>query len=306
MNNKSINQESKKPLLYTLTNKKEACTTKKIDTVPRNNSFDVSNLGDALDTLLEDAASDETLLIYIHGRAAGEEKEPDKSLKYVVPCLQSENKVRVLMFFWPGSAEGGLIGFPENRAKQAAPELKQLLTGLNSYKQKKSSNFKSRKTVLLPHSLGNIVFEKAMESYVTGSLPKNLFDTIVLSASASTAKKHADWLRKVDFSDNIYVVVNNDDPVLGKAGLLKSEARLGKKLVTFIGGKVVLAKNAIYLDISGTKADTHRYFLNSNQEGNQYIKTFFDNVLIGIPVNFNNFDGVKSAEKRNETYVYHL
>lgn len=303
--NESHKEGLGKPLLYTLANPKESCTKEKA-TVPASQSFDVNNLDAALDALLASAPNDETLLVYIHGRAAGEEKEPDKSLKFVIPCLQSENKVRVLMFFWPGSAEGGALGFPVDQARNAAPELEQTLAKLALNKQKNNNNLQHRKIVLLPHSLGNIVLEKVMESYAAGSLPKKLFNTIILSASASPAKEHADWLRRVDFSDNIYVVVNSDDPVLDKAGMREIEARLGKKLKTAFAGKVALAKNAIYLDISDTEADTHRYFLHPNQEGNQYLRMFFENVLIGSPLDFKGFKGIESIEKRDGTHVYHL
>ncbi len=293
------------PMLYTLSNPAERCVGETA-IVPVNQEFSIEKLDSALDNLLSGSSGDETLIVYLHGRAAGEEKEPDKSLKYVMPCLERENPVKVLMFFWPGSAEGGILGFPEDQARHAAPGLGKIFADLATYKEANRDRLHNRKIVLLPHSMGNIVFEEFMQSYKSGTLSHHLFDTIILSASASATKDHASWLKDVDFSGHIYVITNNNDPVLDKNGMREIAARLGKKLKTSIAGDVTLAKNATYIDISNTEAHTHRYFLHSNQKGNPYIKQFFEVVLNGKPFDFSGFNGVENTKQRNGTTIYYF
>lgn len=77
---------------------------------PDGQKFEVENLNSALDSLLSQSQADNAIILYVHGRGAGKEKEPDKSLKDVMPCLEQEYPAKVLMFYWQGSDEGGALG----------------------------------------------------------------------------------------------------------------------------------------------------------------------------------------------------
>jgi hypothetical protein len=293
-------QES--PVIYVLQKSGVVCNK---DQLPDNQKFAVENINTALDNLLARSGDTKTIIFYVHGRAAGEEKEPDKSLKAVVPCLEDEYPARALMFFWPGSAEGGPLGFPEDQARQAGPGLGQALAGLKKYKADNSVKLQGRKFVLLTHSMGSIVLEEYLGSYKAGDLPSGLFDTVVISSSASASKGHADWLKKTDFSGHTYVTVNDKDSVVGAAGVIELEAKLGKKLKTLFGCNVALAPNALYVDFSETGVN-HRYFIASGQEGNPYIKDFFKAVLSGDPFKFDGYDGVDKVEQRDGTKIYYF
>lgn len=294
-------QES--PVLYVLQNSGVVCGK---DQLPDNQKFAVENISTALDGLLARSGDTKTIILYVHGRAAGEEKEPDKSLKDVVPCLEHEYPARVLMFFWPGSAVGGPLGFPDDQARQAAPGLGQALAGLKKYKADNSAKLQGRKFVLLTHSMGSIVLEEFLGSYKAGDLPPDLFNTVVLSASASASAGHADWLKKTDFSSHTYVTVNGKDPVIDKLGLRERKARLGKKLKTLFGKKIVLAPNALYVDFSKAKVNKHRYFMASGQEGNPYFKEYFTAVLSGDPFKFDGYGGVDKVVQRDGTKIYYF
>ena len=248
----------------------------------------------------------DTIILYVHGRAAGEEEEPNKSLKQVLPCLERENAAHVLMFYWPGSGEGGIVGFPEDQARQAAPSLGQVLADLQRYKKENTARVQHHKFVLLLHSMGNIVFEEFLRSFGSGSLQRDLFDTVVLSASATSAKGHAEWLQKGDFTSHLYVTVNENDPVIDKLGVREREGRLGKKLTTFFGGPVPLAANALYVDIGRTGIDTHRYFLKSGQKGNPDLAQFFQSVLRGEAFPFDGFSGVEDVKQRDGATIYYF
>jgi len=293
-------QES--PGLYVLQSSGVACGK---DQLPDNQKFAIENINTALDSLLARSGDTRTIILYVHGRAAGKEEEPDKSLKDVVPCLEHECPARVLMFFWPGAAKGGPLGFPEDQARQAGPGLGQALTGLKKYKAENSAKLQERKFVLLTHSMGSIVLEEYLGSYKAGDLPPGLFDTVVISSSASASKDHADWLKKTDFSSHTYVTVNDNDPIDGWAGFKELQTRLGKKLDTLISGNVTLAPNALYVDFSKTGVD-HRYFIASGQKGNPYVKDFFRAVLSGDPFKFDGYGGVDKVEQRDGTKIYFI
>jgi hypothetical protein len=290
------------PGLYVLQNSGVACGK---DRLPDNQKFAIENISTALDSLLARSGDTRTIILYVHGRAAGKEEEPDKSLKDVVPCLEHECPARVLMFFWPGAAVGGPLGFPEDQARQAGPGLGQALTGLKKYKADNSAKLLGRKFVLLTHSMGSIVLEEYLRSYKAGDLPSGLFDTVVLSSSASASAGHADWLKKTDFSGHTYVTANDNDSmnklIEAKTGL----ARLGERLETLSGDKVALAPNALYVDFSKTGVD-HRYCIASGQKGNPYIKDFFRAVLSGNPFKFDGYGGVDKVEERDGTKIYYF
>lgn len=274
--------------------------------LPTHQDYPLEHLDAAVETLLADAPAQSPVILYVHGRAAGEEEEPGKSLGGVVPPLEDENAARVLMFFWPGSAVGGPLGFPEDQARQAGPALGRILAGLDRHKQAHPDQWQDRRVVLLLHSMGNIVFEEYMLHHRHGSLSPRLFDTLVLSASATAAKHHADWLAKVDYAGQVYVTVNEDDPVLDKAGVHEHSARLGKKLHTLAAGDVGLAGNALYIDLGDTKADKHRYFLQTEQAKNPYLRRFFAAALSGRTLDLEGFEGIAKVERRDGTAIYHL
>ena len=84
-------------------------------------------------------------------------------------------------------------------------------------------------------------------------------------------------------------------------GLRERKARLGKKLKTLFGKKIVLAPNALYVDFSKKpKVNKHRYFMASGQEGNPYFKEYFTAVLSGDPFKFDGY-GEKWIKWCNET-----
>ncbi len=199
-------------------------------------ALQVTQIGAVLDSL----KGNENIILYVHGRAGGKKQEPSKSLKDVMPSLTEDYKAKAIMFYWPGAGDGGVTGFPEERARQAAPALTETLKALQNYKQANATRLQNVKFILLLHSMGSIVFEQFINLYAPRSLDRNLFDTVILNSSSSATKGHDVWLKKVDFTRNLYVTVNNDDSVLRSAGLFRG-VRLGKDLK-----HVNLAQNAVY------------------------------------------------------------
>lgn len=265
---------------------------------PSHSIFPVEHGSKAVEEALRGAAPDTTLLLYVHGRGAGPVREPDKSLIQVLPALENQQKVRVVMFFWPGSAESGKLGFPEKPARAAASDLGRALRSLGPRGNRRRS--------MLVHSLGSIVVEEYLRRHhAAGSLADDSFDAVTFSAAASEARPHADWLRRLDFGSRTFVVVNENDKVLTGAGWRELDARLGKKLSTFWGGPVALAPNAEYVDIRGTGVN-HRYFVRAGQNGSGVLRAFFDGVLIGQPTAWDDLPGKRYLEQRDATSVHYV
>ena len=267
-------------------------------------AFKVEQLTAVLDSLLKQNDGSDNLIFYVHGRGAGRIKEPKKSLKEVMPSLTHDYTSKSIMFYWPGSDEGGKTGFPEHRAREAAPALGQALTILQQYKHDNAAHLHNTKFTLLLHSMGNIVFETFMRSYQAQSFDPGLFDTIVLNSSATATKGHDEWLRKVDFSPYRYVTVNDDDRILLGVSARRG-ARLGKKLQTTVAGKAALAPNVIYLDFTNTGVN-HRYFISSGQAKNPFLWQFYETVMNGKAFDFTEFTGIKKTERRDGATIYYF
>lgn len=241
----------------------------------------------------------DNIIFYVHGRG----KEPKKSLDEVIPNLEEEYSAKVIMFHWFPSYKGP-AGYPNEEAKAAAPDLLNVLASFQKFKKDHPEKFSKIKSTLLVHSMGNIVFARMMESYQQQSFDKNLFDTVILNSADADAKDHDLWVKKIDFSDNIYITVNKHDNILGLSAKRQREKRLGQKLETMFGKDILLANNANYVDFSKIDVN-HRYFLKGGQDGNPYLEKFYEAVLNGNPVNLEHFNGAKAKPGNgNKIYVF--
>jgi hypothetical protein len=247
-----------------------------------DNGHETGNLHKILDNL----DGKKNIIIYVHGRAAGCNREPKKSLNRLMPDMSTEYNAVVIMFYWPGSADGGPLGFPDERAREASYEFAKTLESLQKYKMDNPERLKDVKLSLILHSMGNIVLEEFMKKYDPKSqerLNEKLFDSVVLSSPAVEAENHYVWLEKVNFTDNLYVTVNNNDLMLLMAGIFRNQ-RLGRSLEK--SGR--LAKNAVYVDFSDTGVN-HDYFVYEGQNNNQQIAGFYKTVLNGSRFDFSSF-----------------
>ncbi len=253
-------------------------------------------------TLLEKAIEDlrsshdyDNFILFVHGRGQHPEKAFKKSL---LSDLESNYSSKVIMYHWP-SWEGPLA-FPEGNARASARDFATVLKELGEYQRKNSQLLEDIKFTLLAHSMGSIILEEFALNSENNSFDK-VFDTIVVSSSASAGKDHSNWIGRIDFADNIYVTVNRDDPMLGKAGVKKRARRLGKGLSNREGVKFELAKNAKYIDVSESSLG-HRYYLHRDLKDRPVVKSFINRVLNGFPAILDKDHGVKEI-RRERVYV---
>lgn len=256
--------------------------------------FVVDQVGAALDHALLNSPT-RHVIFYVHGRACGGGGEPTKSLSGAVPELESDYHSKVLMFTWPGSSSGCPLGFPESEARASGTALNHTLHKLAFTLHARAATLGNVTLTLVTHSLGNIVLEEAL-AHEALPLPPTLFDTVVLSSSATALAAHRAWLTELRFSLHVYVSVNDGDSVLTSAGLGRG-TRLGKKL-----GNEPLAPNARYVDFTAAGVN-HAYYLHTGQKG-AHMRGFYDTVMEGRPYDFAASNALTRTEARDGTFVY--
>jgi len=256
-----------------------------------------SSIAQSLKVSIESGKAD-NFILYVHGRG----KEPKKSLETVIPDLQKEYTAAVLMFHWFPSYRGP-IGYPKEEAEAAAADLGKALEYFQSYKSGHKEEFQSLKSTMLVHSMGNLVLAKFMKSYGAETLSRGLFDTIILNSADADAKGHAEWVSKIDFTNNLYITLNEHDSILSFSAKKQGEKRLGQKTTTFTGNKIPLARNATYVDFSEAEVN-HRYFLKAGQEGNRWLEKFYRTVMNGDKVDLEALPGIERVEEGNGNKIY--
>ncbi|WP_372365535.1 alpha/beta hydrolase [Candidatus Uabimicrobium sp. HlEnr_7] len=228
------------------------------------------------------------LLLFIHGRG----KHPQKLFtNKLLSSLQNSYKVKVLAFHWSPSWDGPL-GWekPKRGAVASAEKLLFVLQALQKYQSK----HQQLNVSLLTHSMGSLVLQSFIEKYPRTI--SSLFKNVVISASASPLKKHADWVNDLQMQQQLYITINNNDSILAVAGSSLFSARLGKKLRKFFGGYETLSDNSIYIDVSDLGVN-HRYYIGSKN----HLHNFYSLVLSGKSVDLNPHNGF---EKQMDKPIY--
>ncbi len=216
----------------------------------------------------------DNLILFVHGRG----KHPEKAFnKHLLADLEKDYSAKVIMFHWPSWE--GRFAFPTQKARDSATDFLRVLQALNQYKQGNKNKIKGIKFTLLTNSMGSIVLEQSMKNYDKhfGSI----FDTLVISAPASSAKNHKKWVEKINFSDSIYITINQQDKLLGKLGIKLIGKRLGKGLKSFFGNNFKKADNAQYIDLTDSQL-AHRYYLHRDLINKPVALMFYNKVLNGL------------------------
>ncbi|MCF7975048.1 MAG: alpha/beta hydrolase [Phycisphaerae bacterium] len=238
----------------------------------------VSDLATLLEDTLRAIQNDDecdNLIVFVHGRG----KHPGKAFRQrLLTDLEKDYSAKVIMFHWP--SWDGPLGFPEQAARDSAQDFITVLAAIKTFKRTHPDLIQNVRFTLLTQSMGSLVLEESvlrLRKHPMGAL----FDTLVISASASDTRDHAAWVSRLDLADHIYILINRDDPVLGSAGLKEKGRRLGQGLKSQ-GKPVKLVDRAVYIDATRITL-LHRYYLHRNLRGSPALRRFLDQVLNGQP-----------------------
>lgn len=236
----------------------------------------------------------DNFILFIHGRG----KHPQKAFeKKLLVDLEKNYSAKVIMFHWPSWQ--GKFSFPVVNARNAANDFNTVIKQISIFKSQNRDKLKDIKFTLLSNSMGSFVLEQSM--LIRESDYKNLFDTVVINAAASSAKKHAKWVNKIQMSENIYITFNTNDKLLDKIGIKLLHKRLGKGLSSMFGHDFTLSERAKYIDMSQFHLN-HRYYLHRDFHNQTNIQAFYDAVLNGNPAVLDLRHGVNET-KRQQVYI---
>ena len=251
----------------------------------------INDFGAKINTAIKE---NKNVVIYIHGRTSDPEKL-DNTIKDIADDLEEGYGINLISFKWQ-SHPTGAFDMPYKDAIDSVEELKGILNNLQAYKREHPEVKNTRYTLLI-HSYGVTLFKELMDSYSAQTFDKSLFNNIVINSAAVDSKNHSNWINKIDFSDRIYITINNQDAVLSAYGKSKFFSPLGRQVFP------PLATKAIYIDVSelGVK---HRYFLPKGQEDNLHLCQFYKSVLNGNEPDLINGNYVSRTERIEGNKIY--
>ncbi len=218
-------------------------------------------------------------ILFVHCRG----NHPSEALnRHTMTGLAEEYNSHPVMFTW----DAGRVTFPEWEAQRAAESFGLVLEKWGKYRE---SAPKNKKMNLLVHGIGSIVFDEYMSNHLAKSLPEGLFDSVVINASGSALAGHAEWVEKIDFAKQIFIIFNEKDSFFTFASLGYTTPRLGEHgtLTPEDGEAAPLAQNAVYVDLSQA-VSKHNYYIGNNDFPCLYY--FYNDVLNGRSPNLENSD----------------
>lgn len=228
----------------------------------------------------------DNIILFIHGRG----KHPDKALRQrLLADMEADYSAKVFMFHWPSWK--GLFAFPESQARAAAPALREVLTQLQTYRLHHKHRLDGMRFTLLTQSMGSLVLEESVTQNAPPAL-KNLFDTIVISAPASSTAGHRQWVDQLALSPHIFITTHSHDPVLGSAEIHTRAPCLGK---SWPRQEQDFAQGAVYLDVTHACV-VHRYYLHRYLKFSPNLQRFYDRVLNGLPAELTPENGIATTD----------
>lgn len=211
--------------------------------------FQIEQINDALKFYFSEKKPEQTLLLYVHGRALGNTRrgdydhEPQESKTDVIPEFSSKYNIdTTIMLHWPHRKLDD-TGFPESDAKSAGKALACIIQRLNSadFDANHFPGFRA----LITHSMGALVLEDALSN---SSEDLHGFNAVVISAAASRSETANSWLPKIA-SNQRYVLINAHDVVLKKLNQRMHFMPLGKcDSNCFMANQPI--PSMVYLDIT--------------------------------------------------------
>lgn len=261
-----------------------------IYTTDADNTAKPWRMEEAQAALSEVYARGKPVVIFVHGRGI----EPNKSFRgatftkgLAVWKLELGYDCSVLMFNWDSAFP---VPLPLDRSRALAntvaggQRLGEVLRELVNFE---SNHPELPKPVMLAHSMGSIVLQKAIEG---GAWPAevSLFKQIVISEPDADDVGHSGWLSLLGSREKVFSTFNADDKVLKKS----NNARPAGARALGLGTVQPLASNVKYIDLTsmgalGAKDDDHEVFGKRAMNGQVNVCTFFEEAILGKEVTLN-------------------
>lgn len=250
--------------------------------------------------LLQLSGTGKPIVIFVHGRG----KEPGKSLLggtftkgMAVHKIERGYDAKVLMFNWDSAFHGLNLFDREVPLSHTAEGGLALGKTLSALQQFEAANPGFPRPVLLVHSMGSIVVQRALQDgYWHAAAP--LFSTVLFSEPDADDVGHASWLELLAERERTFVTQNRDDKVL----IRSTDARPPGANALGLGTAQALAPHATYVDLTnmgplGAKDDDHEVFGKGAMNGQLYVCQFFTQALTKSSVALEHGVNVDSIER---------
>lgn len=248
---------------------------------------DSTEIRDLLKVMLRENP-ERNIVFYIHGRSKTLKKEWTN-----INTMEKIYNVRVLMLHW--ESWNSMLDRPVENTFDGAEDLREALIEIDQFKKENLLSFKNKKMIMLFHSMGNIILKNYLVDYKDEIGNSSLFDSIILNGADTPFSGHRKWLRTLNLSPDIYVVMNNNDEVL-LASLAhdymefdlnsKNDDRLGLGIgldnIFLFNSK--LSENSLYFDISKIVGADHRHYLSTNPNVVELFRYMFKEKYSNIPL----------------------
>lgn len=235
--------------------------------------YQIEDVPELLENMLEENP-DKDIFFYVHGRSRTLEKELRRSKQ-----IEDNYNVKVLMLHW--ESWSSTITRPTDNAKNAGKELSKAISYLKNFKDKHAQIFQDKKLYVLFHSMGNLILKSYVENYANQHLNEKFFDALIMNAPDTPYKSHRDWLKKVNLSENSFVIMNKNDFVLNASKLLDInfrnmfDDRLGLGIKFYFHHEKILSPNVLYFDLTKASGGEHAHFVSQRPE----VKKIFNYIL---------------------------
>ena len=244
------------------------------------------NLDQAVDLfdLVFQPSDKRNVVLYLHGRGQDFETDFEPAM---IPFVEDYSDTVFVIVRWLSWGDSSIR--PYQHAIDSAYGVSQIISDLDEYKSTHPERVGDRNITLMAHSMGNIPVKVFLERfYQPEDLSASLFDSVILHAADVPWEGHREWLEKVDFADNVYVLKHRGDLVLSVSNLLfrADEEQSGPRLGSGVGvdpETQELSGNARYIDLTDLNSSLHRHF---NLPSNPEAVELFRRLLNGQPVDY--------------------
>ncbi len=200
--------------------------------------------------------------------------------------MASQHDVNVIMLDYPSitttKKQLGNYLFAISNARQTYKDYVPVLDTIQAYKL--SGRMGNGNLSLFFHSMGNYLLRQTVKKKKLEPLNDVVWvDNIVLNAPCVPQARHAKWLNKVVFAENIYVQYNPEDKTLFWPELINKKRQLGRRL------RRPLSPNAHYVNFNKLVGEEHSYFITLRQKQPipKEVWNYYNTVLHGRQVDFN-------------------
>lgn len=253
-------------------------------------------------TALEAAyARGKPVVVFVHGRG----KEPNKSFRgatfrkgLAIWKLELGHPCTVVMFNWDSA-------FPSVAFRDRTRALGNTTDGGSRFGEflVELARFEGDrpelgKPVLLAHSMGSIVLQRAIESGAWPS-PAALFKQVLISEPDADDVGHSTWMSALGARESVFTTFNEDDGVLRQS----TDSRPHGRHALGLGTTEPLARNVRYIDLTamgrlkGDVDDDHEVFGKGAMNGQVNVCRFFEQTLLGKEIILELGNNVESIER---------